>query len=305
MNKNKSGALPLGKGKKIADIFILALIFAVMSLYVLCIIELFVWGFSTSLKTNLGFRADSIGFPKGSPFKWEWKNYYEAFRLVSVPILKDRRNAELLELFGNSIAYALGSAFFATLIPCTVAYMTSKFDYKFSKVIYVVVVIAMGLPIVGALPSEIQMASELGLYDHIWGMWILKANFLGMYYLVFFAQFRTIPKDFSEAAEIDGASNLKIYLNIILPIVKNTFFTVMLLKFIEFWNDYQTPMIFMPNHPTAAYGMYYYNFKASSAISWPPMKITGAMLLLLPILVIFLAFHKRLIGNITMGGIKE
>lgn len=163
----------------------------------------------------------------------------------------------------------------------------------------------MILPIVGSLPSEIRIARALGLYDTIYGMWIMKTSFLGLYFLVFHATFKVLPKDFSEAAYVDGATNLRVFLSVILPIVRNTFFTIMLIKFIELWNDYQVPMLYMPSYPTLSYGSYLFERGTVTEMTSVPMKLAGSMLVLMPIMVLFLAFHKRLIGNISMGGIKE
>ena len=279
---------------------VLGIVFLVMAVYVLSILILLLWGLLTSLKTNMGYRNDPIGLPKN----WAFDNYLKAFNAWSVPIPGGGR-VYFLEQLGYSLLYAVGCSFFATLIPCIAAYATARFPFRFSKIVYVTVLVAMGLPVVGALPSEIQITQAVGLYDSIVGTWILKANFLGMYYLVFHATFSSLSKDFVEAAQIDGAGNLRTFVSIVLPVVRNAFFTIMLLKFIEFWNDYQTPLIYLPSHPTAAYGMFQYSFSAATENSWVPNKITGAMLLLLPVLVVFLCFHNRLIGNITMGGVKE
>ncbi len=139
----------------------------------------------------------------------------------------------------------------------------------------------------------------------VYTVWILKANFLGMYYLVFFAYFKGISKEYSEAAYIDGAGETRVFLSIIIPIVRNMFFTVMLIKFIEFWNDYQTPLIYTPKYPPISYGLYLFAFSNEQAISWPTIKMTGAMLTMMPILIVFLIFHNKIIGNVTMGGVKE
>ena len=163
----------------------------------------------------------------------------------------------------------------------------------------------MTLPIVGNLPSELQLLKLLGLYDHIYGLWICKANFLGLYYLIFFASFKTIPNDFSEAAHIDGASNIKVLLSIALPLVKSTFMTIMLIKFVEFWNDYTVTLTYMPSVPTIAYGLYTYSFSTIPEISNTPMRLVGCLILIVPILIVFVFCHKKLMGNISMGGIKE
>jgi ABC-type glycerol-3-phosphate transport system permease component len=163
----------------------------------------------------------------------------------------------------------------------------------------------MMLPIVGSTPSELAIAHSLGFYNHIWGMWIMQAHFLGMYYFVFHAMFRGIPKDFAEAAYIDGASEWRVLFSIMLPMVKNTLFIVMLLSFIGYWNDYQTPLLYIPSHPTVAYGLYLFSRSTDQNLATIPMKLTGCMLMVLPIFVIFMIFHDKMIGNISMGGLKE
>ena len=132
----------------------------------------------------------------------------------------------------------------------------------------------------------------------------MKANFLGMYFLVFYGIFKSLPMAYFEAAKIDGAGNFRILFRIALPLVRSLFFTVMLINFITFWNDYQTPLIFMPSHPTVALGMFHMATTAENTLATIPMRMAGAMLLLIPILIVFLFTHKRLLGILTVGGIK-
>ena len=285
---------------------ILGLVLTVILFYVLIVLFLLVYGLINSLKPYPQFVDSTLAFPKGGVGEWDWKNYVDVFMAVSVPYPGlENEFVYFPEQLFNSMVYAGGCAFFSTFIPCITAYGCAKFPYKFSKILYVVVVAVMGLPIVGSLPSEIMMAQNLGLYDQMWGVWLMKANFLGMYFLVFFASFQSLPKDFAEAARMDGASNFRILFQISLPMVRNTFFVILLLKFIEFWNDYQTPMIYLRSFPTAALGIYSFSFSYGTQSSWPPMKITGSMILLLPVLIVFLCFHDKMIGNVSMGGIKE
>ena len=274
----------------------------VLTLYALSLIALLLWALKTSFQSQYEFRTNIIGLPKD----WTWnygmvydKFYYEVFfeGVGTLYIGMDR-------MFLYSFLYAIGCAFMNTLVPCITAYMCARFPYKFGKVITSVVIVAMVLPIVGSLPSEIQVARFLGLYDHIWGLWIMKGNFLGMYYLVFLGVFKGIPKEFDEAAKIDGAGEFTVMTRIILPVVSNTFFTVMLLYFIQYWNDYQTPLVYLPHYPTIALGLSFMSISTDYEMSSVPARMTAAMLLLIPILVVFLFAHKRLIGNLTVGGIK-
>ena len=280
---------------------------SVLILYSVSLLLPILWGLSTSLKTDLDFYLNPFWLPDGWFWNWQWSNYSYAFMnfVVKVEAGAGFRIIYMEEMFLYTILYALGCAFFQSFVCCVVAYMVVKFDYFFSKVIYTVVIVAMILPIVGSLPSEIQMSRALGFFDTIWGMWIMKSHFLGMYFLVFHAMFRGIPKEFADAARVDGAGNFQVLFSIMMPLVRNTLFTVILLNFIGYWNDYQVPLIYLPSYPTIAYGLYLFNFSTINSLSTIPMKITGCMIMMLPILIVFLIFRNRLIGNISIGGLKE
>lgn len=273
----------------------------VLVLFTLSLFIPLVWALLTSFKNQSDFRVNIIGLPK----QWVW-NFSYVLKKFTVPVQTEtgEKMVGMGMMYVNSLLYSVGCAFFGTLVPCITAYMCARFPYKFSKIVHTTVIVVMIIPIVGALPSEIRMAMTLKLYDRIWGLWIMKANFLGLYFLVFHGVFKALPMAYTEAAKIDGAGNLGVLIRIVLPLVRNTFFTVMLINFITFWNDYQTPLIFMPSHPTVALGMFHMASTTISTLATIPMRMTGAMLLLIPILIVFLLTHKRLMGNLTMGGIK-
>lgn len=277
--------------------------FLLLSLYFLSLLVPSVWMFYTSFKGSLDYLENPLNLPP----KWHFENIATAFKYFRAQKSVDGEMVTVyIEiLFLNSLLYAVGSAFVSTLTCCIVAYATSRFRFAFNSVIYWIVIVTMTLPIVGNLPSELQLLKLLGLYDHLYGLWICKANFLGLFYLIFFASFKTIPNDFSEAAHIDGASNIKVLLSIALPLVKSTFMTIMLIKFVEFWNDYTVTLTYMPSVPTIAYGLYTYSFSTIPEISNTPMRLVGCLILIVPILIVFVFCHKKLMGNISMGGIKE
>ena len=282
-------------GQKFTPFLVVA--FVVILLYVISLLIPLAWALMTSLKSNTEFRVNIIGFPKQLVF-----NYVYVFKRYYVPVSGEK--IYMARLFLYSLLYAGGCALTNTLVPCLTAYTCAKFPYKLSAVIHTTVVIVMIIPIIGSLPAEVQMASDLRLYNHIWGLWIMKANFLGMYFLVFYNVFKAFPSAYSEAAKIDGASNFAVMVRIMLPLVRNTFFTVYLLNFITYWNDYQTPLIFIPSYPTVALGMYRMAKTTINELAKIPMRLTAAMLMFLPIFILFVAFNKRLLGNLTLGGIK-
>ncbi|MBQ4099440.1 MAG: carbohydrate ABC transporter permease [Clostridia bacterium] len=212
----------------------------------------------------------------------------------------------ITEMFLYSVLYSGGCAIIATIVPCVMAYLVARFNYVFGKIVYAVVLVTMAIPIVGALPSEIKMIDNLGLTDSLFALFVLKANFLGIYFLVFHAQFKGIPKDYTEAAELDGASDFKVMLGIIFPISIGTITTVMLLNFISFWNDYQIPMIYWPSHPVMAYGMYYFvRYKhGQEGQGSTPVSVAAMIMVAIPILILFAFFNKKIMSNMSIGGVK-
>ncbi len=276
--------------------------FLVLMIYTAIMLGLFLWALMSSVKTQFDFDDRPFGFPE----VWKFSNYLVALREFTVPTMSNgvSRQVGLVEMLFNSIVYAVGCAVVHTLVTCVVAYVTEKYRYRFSKVIYAVVIFAMIMPVVGSLPSELSLARSLGLYDNFFGMFIMKANFLGLHYLIFYSAFKGVPWDYAEAAFVDGASHLTVMVRIMIPMVMPVVSIVFLLAFIGYWNDYQVPMMFLPNHPVAAYGLYRYQESTQTAISTTPMKIAGCMIVFAPIFVLFLCMKNKLIGNLTVGGLK-
>jgi ABC-type glycerol-3-phosphate transport system permease component len=168
-----------------------------------------------------------------------------------------------------------------------------------------VVIVTLILPIVGTMPAQIQMLHALGIFGTIWSMWLMSASFLGLFFLIFYASFKGISSTYWEAAYVDGASELRVMVQIILPFVRNVFFTIMLIKFIGFWNDYQAPLIYMMKYPTLSFALFRFSNDTAQILNNIPVRLAGCMIMLVPLLIVFVAFHSRLSGNLTMGGIKE
>ncbi len=75
----------------------------------------------------------------------------------------------------------------------------------------------------------------------------------------------------------------------------------MLLSFISFWNDYYTPMVFLPENPTMSYGLFLFQTDNKASV---PVQLSACLLACLPILAVFVAFKDKIMSNVTMGGIK-
>lgn len=284
---------------------VLAVLCAILVIYTLVFFTPIIWGLITTFKDytiyRVGTARKDISLMMGLN-NLTMENFKMAFTSFKIPVLDGY--APLWEMFFNSILYAGGCAIVSTIVPCVMAYLVARYDFRLGKLVYAIVLVTMAIPIVGALPSEIAMVENLGLMDTILGLYVLKANFLGIYFLVFYAQFKSIPKDYTEAAEIDGASDMHIMVRIIFPIAAGTITTVMLLNFITFWNDYQIPMIYWESRPVVAYGMYYFVRVTSGQMGATPVKLAAMIIVAVPIIAIFFAFNKKIMSNMSIGGVK-
>ncbi len=284
------------------------ILFVVLVLYVLSMFSLLLWGFFTSLKEpGIRFNNNVLGLPEGAIWEWKWSNYAEIFSSFQVPVKRWQngvltpRDIGVPFLILYTLLYAGVGSIIAAVVPMAVAYVTSKFKCAMSSIVYTIVVVTMIIPIIGAQTSELQILRSLNLYDTFFGAWLLKFNFLGMYYLVFYGTFKSVSKEYSEAAYVDGASEWTLFIRIMIPFAKIVLSTIILLKFIDFWNDYQMPLLYLPSHPTLAYAVW----KISDTNYDAPSTLTTCFIVTIPILIIFIAAKDKLMGNISMGGVKE
>lgn len=298
--------MKLLKQKKRSEFSVMLLIlFSILVLYTVIFFIPIVWAIITTFKDFNIYRLAAarkdvelmLGFNNLT-----LKNFSLAFTEFKIPVLDGY--VPVTKMFWNSIMYAGGCAIVSTMVPCVMSYLVARYDYKLGKLVYGIVLVTMAIPIVGSLPSEIAMVERLHLMDTVIGLYVLKANFLGIYFLVFYAQFKSIPKDFTEAAEIDGASDMHVMLKIIFPIAIGTITTVILLNFIAFWNDYQIPMIYWESRPVVAYGMYYFVRVTTGQMGATPVKLAAMIIVAVPIIVLFLIFNKKVMANMSIGGVK-
>lgn len=322
---------------------IVIIVFIVLVLYALTLFFVLGWGFITSFKTASEFKLrpprfggpNVLGLPdieynklvaeaEGRAYNF-FENYYNI--LKSFPL--DINSAELSyhsaiwgdiqgtgynAKFGhfvlNSFIYAITGSLLYSLVCLITAYLCSKYRYKFSYFMYTMLLIIMTIPLVGTQPATIKLLRDLGLYDKYLGMFVMSANFTGLYFFVYYAFFQGISDTFMEAAEIDGASQFMTLVRIIIPLSAKMIGTIFLLQFIVLWNNYDVPLLYYPGKPTLAYAIYKMSENTSGEnkgfdFQETPQRVAGCMILAIPVLIVFLSLKDVIMGNISLGGIKE
>lgn len=281
------------------DAFTIVL-YALVTIYCLSMLYVLFFGLVNSLKDATDYEWNNpFAFPN-SEFGWKFGNYAKVFKDFNVFTVGGKQ-VYLPSMFLNSLLYAGLMSLFCMATQVITAYAVAKYDFKGKRLIYGVAIVVMLLPIIGSLASEVQIANFFGFRNNLIGVCIMKCKYPGIYFLVFYATFKSLPWTFAEAAQIDGAGHFRTFIQIMLPLIRSTLFAVFILLFIEHWNDYYTPMVFLPEKPTMSYGLLIFQTdnKAST-----PIQLAACILACVPILIVFAAFKDKIMSNVTMGGIK-
>jgi ABC-type glycerol-3-phosphate transport system permease component len=277
----------------------------IFGLFAIALIILMFWTVITTLKSTDEFRHNNLfGLPKD----WEISNYFKAITYFKVQIQSGDglRWVGILEMLLNTILYAGIGTLMYVLCHYIVAFCTATYNYKFSKFIYALVLVVMIIPIVGDAAARIQLLRSMGMYDNWLGFFFQRFGFTGLHFLIMYETIKAVPKEMSEAARIDGASEFRIMSTIILPIVAGMVGAIFLITFIAQWNEFQFALMYMPSHPTLSYGLYMYNKTALNEVARSvPLQLSGCVIILLPILILFICFRKKIMGNLSLGGVKE
>ena len=275
-------------------------LYVIVTIYCLSMIYVLLFGLINSLKDATDYEWNNpFGLPS-KEFGWHFDNYAKVLTEFKVFTLGGNE-VYLMQMFFNSLFYAVFMSLFCMATQIITAYAIAKYDFRFKSVLYGVAVVVMLLPIIGSLASEVQMAEAFNFRNNLIGVCIMKCKYPGLYFLVFYATFKGLSWTYAEAAQIDGAGHFKIFIEIMLPLIRSTVFAVFILLFIEYWNDYYTPMVFLPESPTMSYGLFLFQTdnKAST-----PVQLASCLMACLPILVVFVAIKDKIMSNVTMGGIK-
>lgn len=283
--------------------------FALFAIFSAILLYLFFWTLTASVKTATDFNFYPISLtPKEDD--WQFGNYIKVFTGLTISVVKPgvgTHEYSFALMFAYSLLYALGCTVVTILSQAVCGYIFAKYKFPCKKILYSAAMVAMVIPAIGALASELEIMKAIGFYDNIWALMIMKAGFGGMNFLIFYTVFRSIPDDFVEAAELDGASQLRIMMTIMLPMAKATIMIFALNSFIGYWNDFSVNITYLPSTPLAAYAIYYFQNSTTTAIALggAPWVLCSSIIFCLPVLLLFLIFKNKMLANLNFGGLKE
>jgi multiple sugar transport system permease protein len=247
------------------------------------------WMIATSLKTG----PQSIETPPSLiPNPVVWDNYPTALEKLGL----DRA-------LTNSLIYAVPSVIGTLISSSLVAYGFARIRWPGRDVLFVVLLATM------MLPSQVTFIPLYVIYAHLgWvGTYLplVVPTFLGNPFFIFLLRqfFRSIPDDLSDAARIDGASELRILTRIVLPLSVPALITVGLFTFIDKWGDFFGPIIYLRDPNLYPLSVAVQTFQSAHKTDWP-LSMAAAVVIAAPLVVIYFVAQRKFIEGITLTGIK-
>lgn len=256
---------------------------------VLCLLPLF-WMIRSSLMTNVEIFMVPIHW---LPEKFQWQNYKAVF--TTLPFLKYYANSLKLVLFVVSGAVITSSL-------C--AYGLSRVNWRGRNVVFACIMGSMMLPAAVTIIPTFLMFRKVGLTNSLVPLIIPAWLGGGAFYIFLLRQFfLSIPRDMDEAAYIDGATHLQIYGRIILPLTKPALVVVGMFAFMNTWNDFLGPLIYLNSDDKYTVALGLQLFIGSYRAEWQLM-MAAACLVVIPAILVFMLGQRYLIEGITMTGVK-
>lgn len=264
-------------------------VLALTTIFAIIVVAPFAWTVSTSMRTPM----ESFSVPP----QWivlnpDWSNYTEVFE--QIPFFR-----QILNSFFVTIAVVIGQLFTASLA----GYAFARLEFPGRNLLFWLIMATMMIPLQATIIPVFVIISRAGLANTLWslivpalptafGTFLMRQYFLG------------VPKDFEEAAVIDGANQLAVFARVYLPLVTPALAVLAMLVFNGTWNDFFRPLIFINDPMLFTIPLGLNDLKGYMATGSISVVLAGVTMSLIPVVIVYIFGQRYLIEGIMMGGVK-
>ena len=248
----------------------------------------FVWMLSASLKLD----REVFTYPvQWIPETFHWENYSLIWE-----------KAPMLMYFKNTAIIALSVTCIQTLTSSFAAYAFAKLRFKGRDILFLCYIATIAVPWQAYMLPQFIFMRSMGLYDNLYSIMVLQAfSAFGVFLMRQFYQ--NIPTELCEAARIDGLSEYGIWARIMLPLSKAAIATLVIFTFVNTWNDYMGPMIYLTRDSVKTVQVGLRRFIQENTSQYH-LIMAASVVSLIPVSVVFLALQKYFIEGIATSGLK-
>ena len=265
-----------------------AVIYILLTIVAIYFLAPFVYMLFTTFKTE----AEAIAYPTTLfPEKWNWQNFVDAWN-----------SQPFGTYFMNSVIVTVLTTLGQILSCSLVAYGFARFNFKGKNILFMILLATMMIPWDVTMIPQYMEFNLLGWINTLKPL-IVPAFFGSAYYIFLMRQFLMgIPKDYEEAARLDGANAFQIYWKIFMPILKPSLILVGVLNMLTVWNDYLGPLIFLQDRSKYTLALGLASFKGVHDTQIIPM-LCITVIMIIPPIIIFIIAQKYIVEG-TSGSIK-
>jgi len=212
------------------------------------------------------------------------------------------RDYMLLTAFLNSTILTVASVTLLVVFGAMVGFVLQRRPSVWTGVVNFLVL--AGLIIPPAVVPTIWVLQGLGLFKTLHGLILIEVAYgLAFTVLLFKAFVATIPRELDEAAIMDGAGPLRLFFQIILPLLKPVVVTVIVVQSVAIFNDFTNPLYYLPGKQNVTVQLTLYNFQSQFNTSYN-LLFTNILLITIPPLIMYVFFNRQIVAGMTAGAVK-
>ena len=248
-----------------------------------------VWLLVGSLKTNLELQTEPFSLPDAPQFS----NYVEAVQISG-----------LHRLFVNSLFVSGASTVVNLIVVSMAAYVFSRFIFKFQNAILNLILAGVLVPIVALMVPYFRLITSIGVYDTLWALVITYSGInIPISLFLVHGFMKTIPKELEEASIIDGCGFFQRYARIVLPLSKLGLVTAGTFAFLFSWNEFIYALLLTASEKSRTLQLGIRFFTSQFRTDYTSMY-AAIIMAIIPMIVVYILLHERIIKGLTAGAVK-
>ncbi|MBP5755483.1 MAG: carbohydrate ABC transporter permease [Clostridia bacterium] len=273
------------------DITFTVIRYILLGLWAVIVLFPFYWMLLTSVKEYGAYNSEFI--PRFFTLSPTIKNYIDAFTTVS-----------LGRYFINTVIYTLATTALMLAVTVPAAFAFARLEFKGKDIVFVLFLALMMIPTELVIITNFVTVTDLGLRNTFTGLILPTATSVFYIYLLK-ENFGQVPEEIYKAAKVDGTSDFKFLLKVLVPICRPTIVTITILKVIECWNAYVWPRLITDNEAyyLVSNGIQEIRENGFGRDNIPAM-MAAVVVISVPLIVLFLIFRKKIMAGVSRGGLK-
>ena len=283
----KTKASNKGSGHRIRN----TLVYIFLIFWAVCVLFPFYWMVLTSIKSYSSYNSEYV--PKLYAASPTLQNYKDAF--TAVPLAK---------YFANTLIFTVITTALMLIVIVLSAYAFARLEFRGKGFTFTIFLSLMMIPNELVIITNYMTITNLGLRNTFTGL-ILPSVTSVFYIYLLKENFEQVPDELYKAAKVDGTSDLKYLFKVMIPICKPTVITIIILKVIECWNSYVWPRLITDDEAyyLVSNGIQEIRENGFGRENIPAM-MAAVVIISVPLVILFLAFHKKIMEGVSRGGTK-